>query len=139
METRHFIKHCMASALTAAMLVCLSLASCENKPKVTGGDIYQLYSLKNTNIEEPAWRENIVKLVGEDNYKFMCEQDLKYGPFESSDEGYEPLFFGASTKNNWRDGYHITCIADSLSLTPPTLTISITRNGKTKTEYGNID
>ena len=64
METRHFIKHCMASALTAAMLVCLSLASCENKPKVTGGDIYQLYSLKNTNIEEPAWRENIVKLVG---------------------------------------------------------------------------
>ena len=41
METRHFIKHCMASALTAAMLMCLSLTSCDkNETKKHPEDTY---------------------------------------------------------------------------------------------------
>lgn len=86
----------------------------------------------NNNIEDPVWEKRLVRLVGQDNYLFMCEQYM--GTAIQKEDGmmgrYQSYTFSSSTKENWDDGYVINY---SCGDGHENLEVEITRNGKAKT------
>ncbi len=74
----------------------------------------ELYQSKNFNIRDRSWEKVLVKIVGKDNYKFMCEQDVTYGPYKNLYFENGVYKIGGSTKNKWEDGYDINFNSDSI-------------------------
>lgn len=85
--------------------------------------------------ELPVWRDNLIPLVGEDNYNFMCEMDmvssLDKGNF---DMGRVDVFtFGGWKKGSSDDGYEISyCYYGMEDPEYGVLGVKITRNGVEK-------
>ena len=86
----------------------------------------------NSNIEDPVWKKRLLRLVGQDNYNFMCEQYM--GTAIQREDGmmgrYQSYTFSGSTKENWDDGYVINY---SCGDGHENLEVEITRNGKAET------
>lgn len=85
----------------------------------------------NTNFEHPMWKKILTKIVGQDNYDFMCEQYMCTAI--EKEEGmmgrYVTYSFSGFTKENQDDGYvfSLSCGDGHYNLE-----VEITRNGKTK-------